>query len=216
MRLEADGFEQVRGLIDPAECERIAASLATTRAAGAGSRLLLQEPWCLALAARLMAHDAIRQALPLQAQPVQCTFFEKSASRNWLVAAHQDLSIPVHERVDDPALSGWSEKEGVTFVHAPVEVLRQMLAARLHLDDCGLADGPLWLVPGSHALGPTDPADAARRSRDGSIAVPARQGDVLLMRPLTLHASSKSTGTGRRRVLHFLFGPLHLPHGLAW
>jgi len=36
------------------------------------------------------------------------------------------------------------------------------------------------------------------------------------MRPLLLHASSKGTGTSRRRVLHFLFGPRDLPLGLQW
>jgi len=38
----------------------------------------------------------------------------------------------------------------------------------------------------------------------------------LLMRPLLLHASSKSSGSSRRRVLHFLFGPPVLPCGLRW
>ncbi len=29
-------------------------------------------------------------------------------------------------------------------------------------------------------------------------------------------ASFKSLGSGRRRVLHFLYGPCLLPHGLRW
>jgi hypothetical protein len=36
------------------------------------------------------------------------------------------------------------------------------------------------------------------------------------MRPLALHASSKATGTSRRRVLHFVFGSAGLPYGLQW
>jgi hypothetical protein len=39
---------------------------------------------------------------------------------------------------------------------------------------------------------------------------------VLVMRPLVLHASSKATGTSKRRVLHILFGPPELPYGLEW
>jgi hypothetical protein len=46
--------------------------------------------------------------------------------------------------------------------------------------------------------------------------VPAKRGDALLMRPLVLHASSKSSGSSLRRVLHFVFGPQALPYGLAW
>src|SRR4051812_114307 len=50
--------------------------------------------------------------LPRGAVAVQCTLFDKSADKNWLVALHQDLSIPVPERVTHPDCSGWSEKEG--------------------------------------------------------------------------------------------------------
>jgi hypothetical protein len=39
---------------------------------------------------------------------------------------------------------------------------------------------------------------------------------ALVMRPLALHTSSKATGTSRRRVLHFVFGPAELPYGLQW
>ena len=33
--------------------------------------------------------------------------------KNWLVALHQDLSIPVRERILNPECAGWSVKEGV-------------------------------------------------------------------------------------------------------
>jgi hypothetical protein len=36
------------------------------------------------------------------------------------------------------------------------------------------------------------------------------------MRPLLLHASSRARLPVRRRILHFLFGPARLPHGLVW
>ena len=48
------------------------------------------------------------------------------------------------------------------------------------------------------------------------VEVPTKRGDALLMRPLVLHASSKSSGSSLRRVLHFVFGPEVLPYGLAW
>jgi hypothetical protein len=38
----------------------------------------------------------------------------------------------------------------------------------------------------------------------------------VLMRPLLLHASSKAQTPSRRRVVHILFGPRTLPHGLEW
>jgi ectoine hydroxylase-related dioxygenase (phytanoyl-CoA dioxygenase family) len=168
------------------------------------------------LARKVMGHPDVREVLPERARAVQCTFFEKSAATNWLVPIHQDLSIPVSGRVDHPALSGWSEKEGAVFVQAPDSVLEQMLAVRVHVDDCSLEDGPLRVVPGSHEFGRLEPAQAAQAGRTAGVAIPANRGDALLMRPLVLHASSKSSGSSLRRVLHFVFGPESLPYGLSW
>lgn len=136
MTLAADGFALVPTLLSDAECDRVAQALDAWAPAGVGSRRLLQEGWCAALASKLMAHPEIRRALPARARAVQCTFFEKSAAKNWLVPIHQDLSIPVAGRIDHPALSGWSEKEGAWFVQPPEAVLAQLLAVRLHIDPC--------------------------------------------------------------------------------
>lgn len=216
-QLVSEGFTLVHGLLSEAECDDVSQALETVaRDAGVGSRRLLGEAWCAVLARKVMAHPEVRKMLPANPRPIQCTFFEKSAARNWLVPIHQDLSIPVSSRVDHPALSGWSEKEGSVHVHAPDGVLEQMLAVRVHVDPCLLEDGPLRVVPGSHEAGRVDPHDAARAGRTAAVEVPARRGDALLMRPLLLHASSKSSGASRRRVLHFVFGPEALPYGLAW
>jgi hypothetical protein len=214
--LMANGFSVVPKLLDNVRCDEIARRLDAAATRRAGSRQLLQESWCSELALQVMNHKSIRSALPSDAKAVQCTFFEKSAAKNWLVAIHQDLSIPVARRIDHPALSGWSEKEGTVFVHAPDSVLAQLLAVRLHVDDCSSADGPLRVVPGSHDRGRIEPEDASLLGRTDSVSVPAWRGDALIMRPTILHASSKSSGTSRRRVLHFVFGPGELPYGLSW
>lgn len=183
----------------------------------AGSRQLLALPWCAQLAARILAHPTIRPALPLDAVAVQCTYFEKTRGQNWLVPLHQDLGIPVMERVDHPAWSGWSMKEGGLFVQPPLEVLQQLLAVRIHLDACGLDDGPLRVVSGSHRIGRLSSRDALlERDRQGETVCTVERGAALLMKPLILHASSKASGHSRRRVLHFLFGAAVLPHGLRW
>lgn len=153
--------------------------------------------------------------LPAGHVAVQCTFFEKSDAVNWLVPVHQDLSIPAHVRVEDAALRGWSRKEDGWYVQPPAGLLEQMVAVRLHLDPCGAEDGPLHVVPGSHLQGAISPQDAVAMRQDEQACL-AQVGDVLVMRPLALHRSSKATGTSRRRVLHFLFGPAELPHGLEW
>lgn len=216
MQLASDGCCLVPELLNETECDHVARRLNASASTGAGSRRLLDEDWCADLARQVMSHPDVRRALPRQARAIQCTFFEKSASTNWLVPIHQDLSVPVAGRVDHPALSGWSEKEGALFVQAPGDVLAQLLAVRVHIDRCSDEDGPLRVVPGSHELGRVDPGRAAMLGRTRGVTVPANRGDALLMRPLLLHASSKSSGTSLRRVLHFLFGPEALPYGLAW
>lgn len=140
---------------------------------------------------------------------VQCTYFEKSVDRNWLVPWHRDESIAVAARVDHAALRGWSVKEGQLHVIVPPDLLRQLVAVRLHLDDCLADDGPLRVAPGSHHHELDAPGS-------GTVACVARRGDVLVLTPMLLHASSKATGRSARRVLHFVYGPPSLPMGLQW
>jgi ectoine hydroxylase-related dioxygenase (phytanoyl-CoA dioxygenase family) len=155
--------------------------------------------------------------LPADSVAVQCTLFDKTPGRNWLVALHQDRSIPVRQRISGAGLSGWSEKEGETFVQPPVELLAQLTAIRLHIDPCPIHSGALRVVPGSHRSGLLSVQEADDfRARTGEVAVTAERGDVLVMKPLLLHASSKASSHARRRVLHFVFGPRSLPMGLQW
>jgi ectoine hydroxylase-related dioxygenase (phytanoyl-CoA dioxygenase family) len=143
--------------------------------------------------------------------------FDKSPTKNWVVAFHQDLSIPVRERITHPDCTGWSEKEGILFVQPPLSVLETLVAVRVHLDDCGTEAGALRVVPGSHRYGRLSESEARQQRRaSGEVECVAKRGDALLMRPLLLHASSKATAPVRRRVLHLLFGPVDLPHGLRW
>lgn len=213
----SNGYLRVPDLLPGSACDGLAAQLAPLDASRGGTRCLLTHAWCTDLAGRLRIHPALAPLLPPDAVAVQCTHFEKSVDRNWLVPMHQDLAIPVAERVDDPALSGWSTKEGALFVHAPIALLEQLVAVRLHLDDCGPDDGPLRVVPGSHRFGRLEATDEQRlREATREVVCDAARGAVLAMRPLLLHASSKSSGSSRRRVLHVLFGPRRPGHGLSW
>jgi hypothetical protein len=209
-----DGYALVGGVLSAREC---ALAARAAQGEGAGARGLLAQPWCAALAARLRAHPLLAGLIGPAMVAVQCTAFQKSAERNWLVPLHQDLSIPVARRVADPALSGWSLKEGIDFVRAPAHVLAQLVAVRVHLDPCGVDDGPLRVVPGSHRHGILDQQQlSALRAQRGETVCVADTGAALVLRPLLLHASSKGSGGSARRVLHFVFGPAALPHGLEW
>jgi hypothetical protein len=213
---QKSGYFVIPGVIDAVLNRRLGAFVGGI-GSGAGSRRLLDEAWCAHLAGALRGDARIRSLLPRNALAVQCTLFDKSPTRNWLVAFHQDLSIPVSSRVNCPECSGWSEKEGHLYVQPPVSVLERLVAVRVHIDDCSAESGALRVVPHSHMEGRVDPSQAeALRQRHGETVIPVAQGGVLLMRPLLLHASSKATSLAPRRVLHFVFAPPKLPFGLEW
>ena len=215
-QFKTSGYFVIPGVIDPVLNRRLGAFVRGLVNAGAGSRRLLDEAWCRHLAGALRGDARINSLLPRNALAVQCTLFDKSPAKNWLVALHQDLSIPVKERVDGPECSGWTEKEGELYVQPPVSVLEQLVAVRVHIDDCAAENGALRVVPKSHLEGRLNKEQAeALRSQNGEIVVPVGCGGVLVMRPLLLHASSEAAHDPRR-VLHFVFGRPKLPLGLEW
>jgi ectoine hydroxylase-related dioxygenase (phytanoyl-CoA dioxygenase family) len=78
------------------------------------------------------------------------------------------------------------------------------VALRLHLDDSTSENGPLRVLPGTHTSGVLSDAqirELARRTE--RVACTVNRGGILVMRPLLVHASSKSLGSAPRRVLHF-------------
>jgi hypothetical protein len=215
--IEQRGYAIASRVVEPREIATIARAIDRLSVRGAGTRNLLGQSWCRALVRRVRSRLASADVLPESAVAVQCTLFDKTPNSNWLVAIHQDLSIPVRAKVDHPSLGAWSTKEGSPFVQPPSEVLENLMAVRLHVDDCGIENGPMRVVPGSHRAGRLSAEAAAQlRAKLGESSCLASSGDALLMRPLLLHASSKARLPSRRRVLHILFGPPSLPHGLEW
>jgi Phytanoyl-CoA dioxygenase (PhyH) len=212
-----NGFSLIPRLLTAAECDTAITRLSQSQSDAKGMRSLLSLPWCADLAAHIRQSPMLSALIPDDYVAVQCTYFEKSREHNWLVPIHQDLGIPVAQRVDSPALKGWSLKEDALYVQAPLNVLQQLVAVRVHLDDCSADDGPLRVVPGSHLCGVLAPQEAiALRDAGTEMACTMPRGGAVILRPLLLHASSKSAGSSKRRVLHYLFGPPILPLDLQW
>lgn len=214
--LAQQGFAIVPAALPLRHVNEIAIRLESLESDGPGSRTAMDQDWCWQLAAFLRSLPVLSEVLRNRVA-VQCTYFDKRSDANWLVPIHQDLSIPVKEFVEAEALTGWTRKQERIFVQAPVDVLEKMIAVRFHLDDSDHGNGPLRVIAGSHRLGRIPSRDCARhRAEHGEVDCVVPRGGVILMKPLLLHASSKSMTSRRRRVLHFVFGPHDLPHGLAW
>jgi hypothetical protein len=214
---ESSGFAVVAQVLADSECSKVAGHFDTFTSNDAGTRALLELDWCQNLASMLRSHPEIAPHLSSDSVAVQCTAFAKKPETNWLVSLHQDLSIPVRERVQNAECRGWSSKQGVLFVQPSTAVLESLVAIRVHIDACSAENGALRIVPGSHLLGRLSAdAQVEIRNATGELVVPVERGGALLMRPLILHASSKAAVPNGRRVLHFLFGPRTLPLGLRW
>jgi hypothetical protein len=92
-----------------------------------------------------------------------------------------------------------------------------MLTTRLHLDDCDETNGALRVLPGSHRLGRLSAQRIRQlRERHPDYVCHLNAGDALLMRPLLLHASSRSQSNRHRRVLHIEYAAFPLPEPLEW
>jgi ectoine hydroxylase-related dioxygenase (phytanoyl-CoA dioxygenase family) len=189
------------------------AELARTKA---GARHVLQVPAIRALASHPALVNLAATFVGGQAIPFRATLFDKSTVSNWLVAWHQDTGLPLHQRVDDPLWGPWSVKGGMLHAIAPAAALAMVVALRVHLDDSTLANGPLRVLPGTHAGGVLTHDDIQRFARVvPPVECVSSEGGVVAMRPLLVHASSKASDHQPRRVLHIEYtATVHMGAGI--
>ena len=213
--LETDGFALVPGVLNAAEVERLLTALGPMN--GAGRRGLLSVPEVAKFARSLRLLDLVQPHLPGKPVPVRAIYFDKSPDANWLVPWHQDTSLAMRERADVPGFGPWSVKDGIPHVQPPAGCLERMLAVRLHLDLADETNGALRVLPGTHRTGrlSSEAIQEMRAARSERVCA-AAAGDALLMRPLLLHASGRSTSPRHRRVLHLEFAAFDLPENLHW
>ena len=200
------GFVVLRAVAPSRLLTQASIELEALSDSSAGTRNVLQAPWCIDLAKAIRAHLTEQYLLSPNFVATQCTYFHKAQDNNWLVPLHRDKFIPVAARCEVDGWSGWSEKEGVLYCRPPAAVMAEMVAVRLHLEANTPLNGPLHVVPGSHV-------EESVGGQRHECLVP--KGGALVLRPSLLHASSKLK-SGCRRVLHFLFGPAVLPNGIQW
>jgi ectoine hydroxylase-related dioxygenase (phytanoyl-CoA dioxygenase family) len=203
--VEQRGFATLPEVLTRSEIERLDESLTRNPLprSRAGMRHALRHPAVLAIARDPRLQVIAREVLGCEPFPFRATLFDKSPVSNWLVVWHQDTALPLRERHEIPEWGPWSVKDGVIYAHAPATALSRVVALRLHLDDSGHENGPLRVLPGTHAMGVLSDDVIHRLSAQITAfdcLVP--RGGILVMRPLIVHASSKSRSAKRRRVLH--------------
>jgi ectoine hydroxylase-related dioxygenase (phytanoyl-CoA dioxygenase family) len=204
-RVEEQGFTIVPEAVSPEDIDGLLKALSQSDLARsrAGVRHVMRLAPVSAIARKPALVTIAREILGSEAFPFRATLFDKSPTSNWLVVWHQDTALPLRERCEMPGWGPWSVKDGVNYAHATASALSQVLALRVHLDDSTAANGPLRVLPGTHILGVlTDEATHELSTQVSAVDCLIPQGGVLAMRPLIVHASSKSQVQNPRRVLH--------------
>jgi len=199
------GFAIVPDVLEPREMEHLEADLETPIVcrSRAGIRHAMKVPVVAAVARDPRLQQLAQAVLGPSAIPYRATLFAKSAGSNWLVVWHQDTALPLQQGEEHPGWGPWSIKEGTLYAHAPEQALSQVVALRLHLDDSTRKNGPLRVLPGTHKQGVlTDDAIHELAGKTHPVECTVPRGGVLIMRPLLVHASSKSQAPEPRRVLH--------------
>jgi ectoine hydroxylase-related dioxygenase (phytanoyl-CoA dioxygenase family) len=190
-------------VVASAEVETLVSALeqSSLRRSRAGIRHLLSHPAVAEIANDPRLLGIAQQVLGYDAFPFRATLFNKNPEANWLITWHQDTALPLREKYETPGWGPWSVKEGVIYSHAPAQTLEQVVALRLHLDDSTEENGPLRVFPDTHRQGVlSDQQVEAIVAGIEGISCLSPVGGIIVMRPLIIHASSKSQSAIPRRV----------------
>lgn len=146
---------------------------------------------------------------------VKSIYFDKPELSNWFVAWHQDLTISVENKLEIAGYGPWTVKSNQFAVQPPQGILEDNFTIRIHLDDADEGNGALKVLAGSHLKGICRP-DTIDWVKETEVTCNVKAGGIMIMRPLLMHASGRTTSSKPRKVIHIEFSRLKLPEGLAW
>jgi phytanoyl-CoA dioxygenase PhyH len=216
-RLERFGAVQVCAALDTQELCTLWSSIRPETTPGAvrgrsqqpyGARgILAARPGVARLLMEVGLTRLATSALGAPAFPIDAQFFDKRADANWAVPAHQDVVVPIPAAAPADTVRNPRERHGLRYGEPGVLVLNELVALRVHFDDACGESGGIAIVNGSHVAGRIADADLRKIPESDFEPYDCWAGDVLLMKPLVVHRSARSTLPARRRVLHVLYAP---------
>ncbi len=146
---------------------------------------------------------------------VKSIYFDKPEQSNWFVSYHQDLTISVDKKADIKGYGPWTVKQNQFAVQPPHDILQSIYTIRIHLDDTDENNGALKVIPGSHSKGIYRP-ETIDWEKETEVNCSVAKGSVMVMRPLLLHSSGRTTNNNKRRVIHIEFCNKTLPSNINW
>lgn len=146
---------------------------------------------------------------------VKSIYFDKPHTSNWYVSYHQDLTISVDKKLEIEGFEFWTTKQNQFAVQPPVDILQNIVTVRIHLDKTNENNGALKVVPESHLKGIYRP-ETIDWKIESEVSCNVSKGGIMLMKPLLLHSSGRTTNNMQRRVIHIEFSNQELPTQLNW
>jgi ectoine hydroxylase-related dioxygenase (phytanoyl-CoA dioxygenase family) len=146
---------------------------------------------------------------------VKAIYFDKPENSNWFVSYHQDLTISVDKKTELTGFGPWTTKQNQFAVQAPLAILEDNFTIRIHLDKTNQDNGALKIIPQSHLKGIYRPENIDWTIEKETICN-VEKGGIMIMKPLLLHSSGRTTNKLKRRVLHLEFSRKSLPENLQW
>ncbi len=146
---------------------------------------------------------------------VKSIYFDKLETSNWYVSYHQDLTISVDKKLELDGFGPWTVKQNQFAVQPPLPILKSIFTIRVHLDDTDENNGALKVIPSSHLKNIYRP-ETIDWTTEKEIICNVEKGGIMIMKPLLLHSSNRTTNNKKRRVIHIEFSNQELPKELKW
>jgi len=146
---------------------------------------------------------------------VKSIYFDKPETSNWFVSYHQDLTISVDKKIEIDGFGPYTNKHDQFAVQPPLNILEHNFTIRIHLDDTNEYNGALKVIPNSHSKGIYRPENI-NWDTEKEISCNVSKGGIMIMKPLILHSSGRTTNNKKRRVIHLEFSNQQLPKELHW
>lgn len=146
---------------------------------------------------------------------VKSIYFDKPQNSNWYVPYHQDLTISVDKKIELKGFNYWTIKQNQFAVQPPLSILESIITIRIHLDKTDENNGALRVIAKSHLKKIYKPQLIDWKIELETIC-DVEKGGIMLMKPLLLHSSKRTTNDKKRRVIHIEFSNQELPIQLNW